>query len=209
MDDLVIQRPLNTRVQAAQLVMLFHGVGSSAEDLRPLGESLALQHPHAWVVSVRSPDASDLGRGWQWFSVRGITEDNRPGRITATMERFVEKVAEWQHAAGAGPESTTLVGFSQGAIMALESTQLNQPPARCVAAIAGRFGQPPRVVPRDTRVHLLHGERDNVVPASESVEAQSRLEALHADVTLDLFPNLGHGIDARVVQRLHERLATP
>lgn len=65
-DDLLIER----LVAANRLVLLFHRVGASAEDLVPLGQALAARHPKARVVSVRAPDASDLGRGWQWFRCR-------------------------------------------------------------------------------------------------------------------------------------------
>lgn len=91
--DLVIQHPQAT--PAGQLLLLFHGVASSAEDLRPLGEALAVHRPQACVVSVRSPDPSDLGQGWQWFSVQGVTQANRPGRVAAAMPRFVEAVRVW------------------------------------------------------------------------------------------------------------------
>ena len=43
---------------------------------------------------------------------------------------------------GVGPAKTTLLGFSQGAIMALESTQQPVPLAGRVVAIAGRFSAP-------------------------------------------------------------------
>lgn len=97
-------------------------MGSSAEDLRPLGEAIAAQRPQACLVSVRSPDPSDLGQGWQWFSARGVNEVDRPARVAATMPRYVEAVRAWQRETGVGPRSVTLIGFSRGAIMALEST---------------------------------------------------------------------------------------
>jgi len=89
-DDILIQRPDATPA-APQLLLLFHGVGSSAENMRPLGEALAALRPQAFVVSVRSPDASDLGQGWQWFPVQGMTEANRPERVAAAMPRFEEQ----------------------------------------------------------------------------------------------------------------------
>jgi phospholipase/carboxylesterase len=59
------------------------------------------------------------------------------------------------------------IGFSQGAIMALESTQ--QPShahsATRVIAIAGRFAQLPRHAPQGVAVHLMHGEQDRVIEA--------------------------------------------
>jgi len=174
--------------------------------LRPLGQALAGPFAHAWIVSVRSPDASDFGQGWQWFSVQGVTEDNRPARVAAAMPRFVQSVRHWQREAGVDAAATTLIGFSQGAIMALEATQQPEPLAGRVIALAGRFAQPPRVAPAQTALHLMHGEQDRVMPAALSIDAVRQLQALGARVTLDLLPGLGHGIDARVVQRIVEHL---
>ena len=207
-DDIIIQEPAETAA-APQLLLLFHGVGADAASMRPLGEALSALRPHAFVVSVRSPDASDLGQGWQWFPVRGVTEADRPARVAAAMPRFAETVRAWQRESGVGAGHTALIGFSQGAIMALESTQLPQPVAGLVIAIAGRFAQPPSAAPRDVRLHLLHGEQDRVMPPVLATDAASQWTAIGGSATLDLFPGLGHGIDARVVRRVAEHLAAP
>jgi len=207
-DDLIIQKPAGTAA-APQLLLLFHGVGADAASMRPLGEALSALRPQAFVVSVRSPDSSDLGQGWQWFPVRGVTEADRPARVAAAMPRFAETVRAWQRESGVGAGHTALVGFSQGAIMALESTQLPQPAAGRVIAIAGRFAQPPRAAPPHVRLHLLHGEQDRVMPPALATDAASHWAALGGSATLDLFPGLGHGIDARVVRRVAGHLAAP
>lgn len=197
--DLNIQ---HTSIPAARLILLFHGVGSRPEDLVPLGRLLAEADPSAWVVSVRSPEPSDLGSGWQWFSVRGVTEDSRPARIAASMPSFVRCVRDWQARAGVDATATTLIGFSQGAIMALESTQLPETLAARVISLAGRFASPPRVAPEHTLVHLLHGEQDPVIDPRYSLIAAETMQALGAAVTVELFPNLGHGVDGRVAGRV-------
>lgn len=181
------------------------GVGSNAEDLQPLGAYLSAMRRQAAVVSVRSPDRSEFGAGWQWFSVSGIREENRPERVEAALPVFVRTVRDLQQACGVAAAQTTLIGFSQGGIMALESTQLAEPPAGRVIAIGARFARPPRVAPAATRVHLMHGESDGVMPKALSVAAAERLQALGAAVTCDLFPGLGHGIDGRVARRIVER----
>jgi phospholipase/carboxylesterase len=96
-------------------------VGSSAANLVPLGEAIARAQPHAVVVSVEGPCASTLGSGREWFSVVGITEQNRPQRIAEVMPLFLQAIAKWQRESGIGPDRKVLVGFSQGAILALES----------------------------------------------------------------------------------------
>lgn len=205
-DDLILQRPDAAAAQATELLLLFHGVGSSAEDLRPLGQHLAAHRPGAWVVSVRSPERSEFGAGWQWFSLQGVTEQNRPARVAVAMPAFLRTVAAWQREAGVTAAHTTLVGFSQGAIMALESTQQGEATAARVVAIAGRFAQSPRVAPAGTMVHLMHGEQDRVMPMGLAIDAERQLRRLGARATLDRMPGLGHSIDARVVEAIVRRL---
>ena len=195
-DDLIVQQPAG----AQHLVLLFHGVGSHASDLLPLGNSLAPRMADALIVSVQAPDTHGSGR--QWFSVQGVTEANRPARVAATMPRFVQAVREWQQASGLDTARTTLIGFSQGAIMALESTQTDRPPAGRVIALSGRFAQPPRVAPKATHVHLIHGDADRVMPVHLAQDALAQLQALGGQATLDRFPGLGHSIDNRVLDAI-------
>jgi phospholipase/carboxylesterase len=202
-NDIIVERPSTPN----QLVLLFHGVGSNARDLLSLGEALAPHLPDAVIVSVQGPDAA--GRGWQWFSVQGVTEADRPGRVAAAMPGFVQAVQRWQEASALTPAQTTLVGFSQGAIMALESTQEGSPPAARVVALSGRFARPPRVAHASVRTHLMHGDADAVMPLQGAVDALAQLQSLGAAVKLDRFPGLGHAIDGRVVDAVVRRLTEP
>jgi phospholipase/carboxylesterase len=201
--DVIVQRPAKPN----QLVLLFHGVGSSARDLAPLGEALAPHLPDAAVVSVQAPEGS--GRGWQWFSVQGVTEADRPARVAAVMPAFVQAVAQWQVACDVKPAGTTLIGFSQGAIMVLESTQRDHPPAARVIALSGRFARPPRIAHASVRMNLMHGDADAVMPVRGAVDALAQLQGLGAIATLDRFGGLGHGIDGRVVDAIVRRLNDP
>lgn len=206
-EALIIQRSDPSGPGPRELVLLFHGVGSNAQDLEPLGRLLAQHRPRAWVVSVQAPLATEGDRGWQWFSVMGITEANRPARIAEALPRFVDTVTHWQQQAGADAASTTLIGFSQGAIMALEATQQGGTLAGRVIAISGRFAQTPRRAPPETVVNLMHGDQDQVMPMILATGASANLKSMGATVTLDQFPGLGHGIDARVARRIVERIA--
>ncbi|WBY01351.1 esterase [Ramlibacter tataouinensis] len=185
---------------ATELVLLFHGVGASAANLLPLAEWIAAARPGAFVVSVDAPQPSGLGGGREWFSVLGVTEDNRMPRIDAAMPLFRQAVAHWQRESGAGAERTTLIGFSQGSIMSLESTQDGDPLAARVVALSGRFAQPPRRAPAAVRFHFIHGADDPVIAARFSVEAAQALERLGGRATVDVLPGLAHGIDARAAQ---------
>lgn len=195
--DRVLHRPV---VPARQLVLLFHGVGASPEGFDALAPALA--QDDRWVVAVRSPFACDLGSGWQWFSVQGVTEANRPARVAQAMPHFAAAVQGWQARTGLGAGQTVLAGFSQGAIMALESTQGGEPLAARVVAMSGRFAAPPRQAPAGLAWRFIHGAQDPVIPAACSTEAAAQLQAFGADARADVLPGLGHGIDARALNWL-------
>lgn len=194
--SIVVARP----ERPAHLVLLFHGVGSSAANLVPLAELVAQARADAMVVSVDGPHASTLGSGREWFSVVGVTEDNRPERIAEALPLFNDTVAHWQRLSGLGADRTTLIGFSQGSIMSLEATQTGDAPAARIIAIAGRFAQPVRRAPSGVRFHFIHGAADPVIPPRFSIEARQLLTQLGAEATVDTVPGLGHGIDVRVAK---------
>jgi len=110
---IIVSRPADP----AALVLLFHGVGSSAANLVPLARLIAGQQPDAMVVSVSAAHPSAFGGRREWFSVAGVTEENRPRRVAQAMRSFESAVTKWQAEAGVGMPQTTLIGFSQGAIM--------------------------------------------------------------------------------------------
>lgn len=202
-DPIIVQMPDGA---PEQLILLFHGVGSTAESMVPLGRRLGAALPQAAVISVYSPDASDIGSGYQWFSVRGVTEENRPQRVADSLSRFVECVRGLQKATRTSPRQTTLIGFSQGAIMALESTQIAEHLAGRVVSIAGRFAGRPERRPESTSLHFIHGKSDPVISSSHAVAAAEQLAQLGAAVTADVIPHLGHGINREAEDLLIERL---
>jgi phospholipase/carboxylesterase len=206
-EALIVHRPVGP---PRQLVLLFHGLGADEHDLRPVGDRLAAEYPQALVVSVRAPDVSDFGFGFQWISPTALDDARCIERVAAAMPAFVAGVRSWQADAGLGPEATVLVGFSQGAMMVLEAAaHAGEPPlAGRVVAIAGRFAQLPEAASTDTTLFLVHGKADAVVHYGHTVEAARRLVELGADVVADVIPYLGHEIDAEVLDLIVERLRT-
>ncbi|MGO2510465.1 esterase [Marinomonas polaris] len=205
----VIQEPNSP----TRLFLLFHGVGATPQSLAPLGDVLAKSFPKAVVVSIQAPDASDFGKGYQWFSVQGVTEENRVERIEAAMPAFVETVKYWQQKSGLNAEQTTLIGFSQGAIMSLSSTQMvDEKLAEKIVSLSGRFALLPNKVPKrvpskePTQIHFIHGNQDNVIDYSLSKSAYDALIDSGAMTTYDLIPHLAHSVNQAVVDCLLQRL---
>ncbi len=204
-DSVIVQEP----AQAAQLILLFHGVGSTAHPMALLGQRLGWDFPNAAIVSVAAPFESDMGSGLQWFSVRGVTEENRAARVAAAMPHFTQAVHGWQERFQVAPAATVLAGFSQGAIMALESARLGQGLAGRIGALAGRFAVLPDTAPANTTFHLIHGDSDGVISSQNAIDGAQRLKALGAPVTLDVLPYTGHEVPGPMAALLARRLKEP
>ncbi|HEY9211732.1 MAG TPA: dienelactone hydrolase family protein [Ancylobacter sp.] len=180
------------------LVIFLHGVGSRGTDLEVLGNLWRAKLSDASFAAPDAPFAFDQGGpGRQWFSVRGVTEASRPQRVLDAREAFDQTVAKLVEANGLSShlERVALVGFSQGSIMALDAVASGRWPVAAVVAFAGRLASPEPLAPFiGTRVLLVHGGADPVIPALESVTAQTRLERAGVEVERHILPGLGHTI---------------
>ena len=206
---LILQTPSGP---AQQLILLFHGVGSTPQAMQPLGQRLADDFPNALVVSAAAPYPttipSALGRGFEWLSIVGINDTNFVDRISAALPAFMACVAHWQKQSGVAAAATALVGFSQGAIMSLEASKQNPPPAGRVVAIGGRFATLPLEAMADVTLHFLHGKEDAVIPYSHTVQAAHHLRDLGSDVTAEVLPFIGHEIHPDFIELAMTKLTT-
>jgi len=207
-ESIIIQQPDQP---AQQLLVLHHGVGTGAKHMLPVGQRLAAQFPHAFIVSVHAPYAYDAvgandarDDSAQWFSVQDITDETRPARVAQAMPAFIHNLRYWQQRSGVAASATAIVGFSQGAIMALEAAQAEAGLAARIVALSGRYAQLPAHAPEKTTLHFVHGKLDPVIHYGHCVTAAERLVRLGGDVTADIIPFLTHEITAGVMDRVLE-----
>lgn len=180
-----------------QLVVLLHGWGSSGDDLIQLAPVLAQALPDARFVSPHGPERCDANpAGFQWFSLAGGGGDREKEvrQARADIDAFLDATLG---ELGLGPEGLALVGFSQGAMMALE-VGLGRP----VAGIAAYSGAllPSAGAREGAEILLVHGGADDVVPAESLYDAVARLGAAKARVRFHMRPGLGHGIDPEGIE---------
>jgi phospholipase/carboxylesterase len=202
---IVVQDPKHPGPE--QLFMLFHGVGSQPRSMLEVAQCLAEHFPLAHVVCIPSAHDSDVPGGLEWFSVQGVSEENRHERVRSQMPLFLQVIQTWQQNTGVSPEATALVGFSQGGIMSLESTQSEQLVAGRIIALSARFvSNTPKPPHKATTLHLIHGKRDPVIAYAHCVQAAEHLVHQGADLTADVLPDLGHEINASVLDLMIQRL---
>lgn len=183
----------------SSLVILLHGVGSSGDDLKPLAEAWDGALKNTKFVSPNAPNRSSFGNGFQWFSVAGVTEENRGGRIQEARAAFDNTISSIVGENGFAEklDRVAFVGFSQGTIMALDAVASGRWPIGAVVGFSGRLASPQPLMPStNTKILLIHGTVDPTIPSSETIKAASVLQSLGVSVESVLEPGLSHTISA-------------
>ncbi|WP_284620684.1 esterase [Aquabacterium humicola] len=172
--------------RAEQLMILLHGSGSPASAMTPLAEVLRRAFPQAALLAPEGfvPDGDSDGDG--------AADRDPTSMIAPLLPRLQRWVHDAQRDSGVGPAATALVGFSVGAMLALELVQIEDGIAGRVLAFGGRYARLPDAAPRFTTLHLFHGADDSVIPAAHARAAIERLGALHGDATIDIAGGTGH-----------------
>lgn len=173
-----------------------HGVGSSGAAMAPLADAVAL------AVPAHCPDGPQpFGAGRQWFSIDGVSEDNRPARVAEALPAFAEIVSSF-----GDTRESLLIGFSQGAIMSLHAVAAGLPVAG-VIALSGRLAGPVAARADWPPMTLLHGSADPVMPQAVARATEQWLKQAGASPSLTIFEGLGHSVDARTVAAIRAVVA--
>jgi phospholipase/carboxylesterase len=182
--------------KATQLVVLLHGLGADGADLIDLAPSWAHALPHAAFVAPHAPTPYvEAGFGRQWFPLWDRTDAARIAGADvarAWLDDFID--AELQRL---GVSDYALMGFSQGAMMALHVGLRRRVAPRAILAFSGALLAPERLHEATHRppILLVHGDADEVVPPQRSRDAKTALELAKFGVEALFCPGLGHGID--------------
>ncbi len=188
-----------SRSTPRQLVVLCHGLGADGHDLIDIAPTWAAALPDAAFAAPDAPFACDMGpTGRQWFSVA----DRAPALLEAGARRagpLLDRFIDSELARLSLPVTAyALMGFSQGAMMALFAGLRRRTAPRAILAFSGALIAPERLAAEHTNsapVLLVHGEGDEVVPVTRSRDAAATLRAAGIAVEETYVPNLGHGID--------------
>jgi len=181
-----------------QLVVFVHGYGASGDDLMPLAEPLATVLPDAAFVSPHAPDTvPDYPQGRQWFGLSNLGADELKAGVQKAGPILNGFIDEELSKRGLTGENLAIVGFSQGAMLALHCGLRRDPAPAAIIGYSGGFvnddelqteiiGKPP--------VFLAHGEDDPVVKP-ESLEISSNaLGRLGFRVICRKSPGVAHAI---------------
>lgn len=175
--------------QAQAAMIMVHGRGGTAEDILDL--TTVLTQPG---FTFLAPQAA--GNTWYPNSFLMPIASNEPGLSSglSVIQGLLAYLAE-QHIPA---ERTILLGFSQGACLSLEFSARNAQRYGGIACLSGGLIGPdgtPREYPASlagTPTFLGCSDIDPHVPKERVVESAAVLRRLGGDVSMQLYPGMGH-----------------
>ena len=157
--ELIPAREKNSR----RLMVMLHGLGDSIEGYRWLPEALNL--PWLNYLLVNAPD--DYYGGYAWFDLNNIM----PG--VQRSRKLLFELLDDLPARGFPAEQTTLSGFSQGCLMAVEVGLRYPHRLAGIVGISGWVHEPDKLlaelppVARQQRLLMTHGTGDPLIPIAQ------------------------------------------
>jgi len=203
--------------RARQTVILLHGRGASSDDMFGLSEDIGIPE-----IAYVAPTAA--GNSW-WpmsFLAPHVAIEPYLKSALSVVERCVARVAE----VGGTAENVTVLGFSQGACLALEYAARTTHAMRAAIGFSGglvgtadKSGMPTNALygfapkqfdyqlrPEGLRVFIGCHERDPHIPIARVHTSAEVFTKLGAEVKLHVYPGAGHGIVEEEIRYLRALL---
>jgi phospholipase/carboxylesterase len=203
--------PKNEDIQS--LVIFLHGFGADGDDLISLTPYFAQSLPNTAFHAPHGADICEISPfGRQWFSLAKSDPDYMRRNATTQeaafelmydeacdaapiIEHYIDTCAENY---GLTRANVTLVGFSQGTMMALHIGLRSQIKFQSLigfsGALVGRSRLPKDIITKPDTL-LIHGDHDEMLPVNAVKLAEVGLIDAGVKTTVFIRPNLPHSID--------------
>lgn len=177
------------------LVVAIHGRGADATDLAGLAHEIS-PDGYRWVLPqgpLPVPIAPGF-IGWAWYDLGETQVDT----VRASRELLAAFTDDTLRRTGASRDRTVLVGFSQGAVMALHVGLGSPQPFGAVVAMSGHLPAAEDLLPtlaqrQERKVLIVHGTEDQVLPVERGRKIRDVLDRVGLSPEYYEFP-MGHQI---------------
>jgi phospholipase/carboxylesterase len=191
--------------QAQAAMLMLHGRGATAEDILTLTEQIG--QPGFAYLAPQAP-----GNTWYPNRFSAPLASNEPWLSSALA--VVDGILTQINQAGVATQRIVLLGFSQGASLALEFAARNPRRYGALVGLSGALIGPDGMDREltgsleNTPVFLGCSDVDPHIPKARFLQAGEALRDLGGDVTLRLYPQMDHTINQDEIDIVRSLLQT-
>ena len=195
----VIKPDENNKITSA--IILFHGYGGDGKDMSALTYNWKRFLPNTVFLC---PDAHEVcpinPSGFQWFDLskddpKYIIEQSL--RAEEIIHKFINEVKELYKLSNS---KICLSGFSQGCMLSINIGLTSDENFNCVVGFSGKIIDKEHLSKRissRTKMLLIHGELDAVVPASNLLDVKDFLLRNKIEVETHMIGDCDHHIPVK------------
>jgi|TARA_B110000438_G_scaffold285086_1_gene314814 phospholipase/carboxylesterase len=184
--------------QINNAIILLHGYGGDGKDISMLTLNWRRFLPNTVFLCPNGHEPCPINpNGFQWFD---LTKDDpeyildQSIRAEQKLNNFIEEVKDNYKIKNS---QICLSGFSQGCMMSINLGITNKQSFNCVVGFSGKVINIKNLIKRKistTKMLLIHGELDTVVPATSLLEAKDFLIRNNIEVETHMIKNCEHSI---------------
>ena len=193
----VIIKPKNG-LEIKNAVILLHGYGGDGKDISMLCLNWKRHMPNTVFISPNGHETCLINpSGYQWFD---LTKDDPEYILEQSIkaENLIKKfINEIKQEFNLTNDKICLSGFSQGCMMSLNVGLTSEEKYSCIVGFSGKIIDQNNLKGRlknSTDTLLIHGDIDQIVPATHLLEAKDFLIRNDVDVQTLLIKNCEHHI---------------
>ncbi|QHT59028.1 esterase [Paenibacillus lycopersici] len=174
------------------VIFTLHGKGSNERNMFGLVSPLAKDFI---IIGIRG--SRILGSGYQYYDLKSLGNPIRE-QFDQAMRELTEFIAYATAKYPLDPQRRYLLGFSQGAILAMSLAMTMGDRLKGIVALNGyvpafvKTEYPLRSVAQ-TSIFISHGEFDSIFPIGTGRENAAYFRTLTPNMTFNIYPT-GHGV---------------
>ena len=191
-----IIRPEKDKINS--VIILLHGYGGDGKDISMLALNWRRFLPNTVFLCPDGHEICSINpTGFQWFDLSKEDPDYILNQSIKAEKKILKFIEEVKKTFNLDCSNICLSGFSQGSMLSINLGLTSNENYSCIVGFSGKIINKEDLLKRkksNTKFLLIHGDIDEVVPATSLLEAKDFLLRNNVDVQTNLIEGCGHNI---------------
>ena len=179
-------------------IILLHGYGGGGKDISMLAVSWKRFLSNTIFLCPDGHEVCPINpSGFQWFDLTKNDPEYILEESSKAEKKLYQFISEVKNKYKLNNSQICLSGFSQGCMMSINLGLTSNKNYNCVVGFSGKIIDKDDLLKRkksNTKMLLLHGELDEVVPPISLLEAKDFLVRSNVEVEINMIKNCEHHI---------------
>ena len=196
LDTTIIRPDENVKIKNA--VILLHGYGGDGKDISMLSLNWKRHLPNTIFICPNGHETCSINpSGYQWFDLTKDEPDYILEQTIKAEKKLNQFIDEIKNEFNLENDKICLSGFSQGCMMSINLGLTSENEFNCIVGFSGKIINKDDLRSRkkiSTKILLIHGDADQVVPPSNLLEAKDFFIRYNIEIETHLIKNCDHHI---------------